>query len=627
MQPRGFRFTVAAGAGAASPTLGDNVSHGWLVDQNICDWVLGFADRHRWLLWMTVLVFYLAAFNGQWRIQPDAALYLSIGRNLAHGSGYTYLGQPERLAHPGWPAVIALTFKLFSSKSLVPVHAVILIISLLTVAAVYRLFLIHADRPTAIVVSVGTGLTKAFFCYAFELWSDMPFALGVMCALAGYEGLSVNFSRTAESKRPPSKLTLDVIFLIGGLLIAATMRPTIWPLLFAIVLASFFPRRPQAQLDLGVARIDRRRRCDGWHRFDVWLWPGMHGVGTEYGQFLINRLSGRDSGRITHPMLQNVWDLFTWAASDVLFQTRLGPVVNALLSFFVLALGVGLFRYRALWGLWFCFLLPTILMSQVTLDRYFLPVLPLLVYAWWDFMVETNRRLQRPLANLAFLALIAFGGLMNVTKVAGIITQQHEHPFLARYDQGRFDDIPEFSRKVHDSVGDKALVLLHAPYGRVTAYLSERYVTGAIGTTLEQLQTHRVFVVEPSDIDTQHLLKSAGLVEGPALFTVNPTTAHGPWATSLSLHSTQAIRPNPSARSDSSTHPPKLTFSQRSSSVAYTLRKSVVYFRSPLSSFCQRWIRPEQPALHLPAGDETWARRRRDRCRWNCSPSPAGQTR
>jgi hypothetical protein len=505
--------------------------------------LLTWVDRHRWLLWTVMVGFYLAAFNGQWRIQPDAALYLSLGRNLASSKGYTYLGQPNQLAYPGWPALIAVLFKIFGTKSLVPANLAMLLIALATVAATYRLFLIHANRPTAVAISVGVGLTKAFFCYGFELWSDMPFALGVMCALAGYEGLSANYTRPIESRRSLGKLRVDLMFLIGGLLVAASMRPTIWPLLAALLLAAVcraIHRRSWRWA--AVATIAGILSIAGIAWICGWIQPGSQGFGSVYEQYLVNRITGREDGVATHSLSQNVYDLFTWAASDVLFQTRLGPICNALLSMVVLGLGFGLFRYRVLWGLWFCLLLATILISQATLDRYFLPVLPLLVFAWWDLLVRLARSLPRPWANVVFIGLLGFGSLLNITKVTGIVMQQRQRPFLASYDQGRFDGIPEFAKKINDRVGDKAFILVRSPYGRVIAFLSDRFATGAAAVSVAGLQNRHVFVVEPSDADTQKLLKFAGLTEGPALFTVHPSSAHGPLATVLSLHPTHPAK-------------------------------------------------------------------------------------
>jgi type VI protein secretion system component VasF len=67
------------------------------------DRVLAWADAHRRKLLAVVILLYALGFNGQWRMEPDSALYLTIGRNLAEGRGYTYHGAHHHLAYPGPP--------------------------------------------------------------------------------------------------------------------------------------------------------------------------------------------------------------------------------------------------------------------------------------------------------------------------------------------------------------------------------------------------------------------------------------------------------------------------------------------------------------------------------------------
>ena len=81
----------------------------WWQRVDLCDFVLTCADRCRRWLFAGLVSIYVAGFNGLWRMQPDAALYLSLGRNLVEGKGYTYLGQPHHLVYPGWPWLIAAT--------------------------------------------------------------------------------------------------------------------------------------------------------------------------------------------------------------------------------------------------------------------------------------------------------------------------------------------------------------------------------------------------------------------------------------------------------------------------------------------------------------------------------------
>src|SRR4051812_49038531 len=60
------------------------------VSRTLPDTVLRFVDAHRRVFLVGVLALYFLGFNGQWRLEPDSALYLTIGRNLAEGRGYTY---------------------------------------------------------------------------------------------------------------------------------------------------------------------------------------------------------------------------------------------------------------------------------------------------------------------------------------------------------------------------------------------------------------------------------------------------------------------------------------------------------------------------------------------------------
>jgi hypothetical protein len=506
----------------------------------LCDGLLEWVDRRRWWLWGFMLLMYIAGFNGQWRMQPDAALYLSLGRNLAEGKGYTYLGQPHHLAYPGWPFLIAVAFKVFGSHALIAVNAMSTLIALLTVATVYRLFLLHTSRATAVAISTGVGLTKAFYCYGFELWADMPFALGALAFLTGYEGIITRAGKAFTPVERFRRRLIDALFLSGGLVLALATRPTVWPLLLAMAFA--------LPLDAARGRIQWRNVVLIFTfaaAIACAILLGHHDFGSGYKQFLMIRLSGPGRHELIYSIADNTRSLLAWAASDVLFQVRLGPFFNALLSIVVLLLGFGLFRYRSLWGFWFCLLLGTILVSQETLDRYFLPVLPLLVFAWWNMIVRINRMLPARWGNPVFLLLLGFGTLMNFTKVCGIIAQQHSRPFLSSYDTGRYDNIPEFSQRLSAAIEPDAIVLMGKPYGRVCAFLSRRNVESAAEVAPVTAGRHPVYVAyfDPGDPLTNQFLQQAGLKEGPALFTVHALARCAAGGKTLSLHSTHFKRP------------------------------------------------------------------------------------
>src|SRR5689334_18980720 len=113
---------------------------------SVPDRMLAWVDAHRRKLLVAVIVLYALGFNGQWRLEPDSALYLTIGRNLAEGRGYTYHGEHHHLAYPGMPWLFAGLFKVFGTESVAAHDVVMLACVLATLALVYRLFLLHADR-------------------------------------------------------------------------------------------------------------------------------------------------------------------------------------------------------------------------------------------------------------------------------------------------------------------------------------------------------------------------------------------------------------------------------------------------------------------------------------------------
>lgn len=510
----------------------------------LCDDLLHWADRFRWWLFAALLGVYLAGFNGQWRMQPDAALFLSLGRSLADGQGYTYLGQPHNLVYPGWPWVIAGTFKLFGTRSLVPIHVVTLLVAIATIALTYRLFVLHCGRPTAVMVTVGVGMTKTFFTFGFELWTDLPFTMGVVAFLAGWEAASPQRGRKAGVLRRAR--WYDWLLLLGGIAIARMMRPTVWPLLLAV----------GGAVTYGVLRGRLRNRL---HLLGPRLaFAGVLGamillaclvlvrgarlqeIDGEYERFAWRQASQLGQ-TLSRAAVQHVGDLLLLAAPDALFQVRFGWT-NALVGMLVVGLGMGLFRARVLWGLWFCALLGTIVLV-LPLARYFLPVIPLLVFAWWRLLVWINHRLPLPWGNLAFAGLLVFAMGVNGSKVGGVIIQQHTRPFLEYYDRGEFAAVPSLAREIRDRIDNNAMVLIKAPYGRAVEFLSGRFVVSRFSPSVErvvlgELARRRVFVVEPIDRDVRALLDRQGLTVGPVIWSSDPT---GPGSSRhrLSLHETR----------------------------------------------------------------------------------------
>ena len=481
------------------------------------DLVLGLMDRYRRFALSTLLVLYLAGFSGQWRPEPDSALYVGLGRNLAAGKGYTFHSKPHHLAYPGWPWVLSGIFRAFGSHAMLVAHVVVLLMAIASLALMYRLALLHAGRPTAVLMTVGLGISYTFYRYSFELRSDMPFMLGVMMVLAGYEGV-VSVRRGGARERQRSRW--DWVLLGAGLVIAATTRPTMWALLgalFASVAWGLIRGKlgKKALLVLAIVPIcaalfllaDPRRGGAAGSR-----------VG-DYEDVVFETLSW--------PKIQaNVSQLLDPMASEGLFgldfghAVRLGPVSLQMIgSVVAIFAGLLVFRERALWGLWF---LSTVLMMVIILarDRYFLPVLPLMIYGWWVLIRQINLRVPGRAGNLIFSLLFMLGAVPNAAKCGSlVIEQRHANPLTVIRD-GRYESVYRVADMIKQNVPEGGWVIGPKKFGRVLTALTGRNVTEPGDVKGNERAFAEWYLLEPAQFDNDSPLLRQNL------YTYGPPIAH-----------------------------------------------------------------------------------------------------
>ena len=105
-------------------------------------------------------------------------------------------------------------------------------------------------------MTLGVACTRLFYRYSFELLSDLPFLLGVLMFLVGYEAVLYHRTgrrvispacRARTGRRPtatppgPRARWFDWVFLVAGLVVAVATRPAMWAMVFAVVLAVLWP--------------------------------------------------------------------------------------------------------------------------------------------------------------------------------------------------------------------------------------------------------------------------------------------------------------------------------------------------------------------------------------------------
>jgi 4-amino-4-deoxy-L-arabinose transferase-like glycosyltransferase len=70
---------------------------------------------------------------------PDEFEYVELAKNLAEGHGFSYKGQLTSFRPPGYAFLISAMFRLFDTTSPIPVRALQILFSVITVYVVYRL--------------------------------------------------------------------------------------------------------------------------------------------------------------------------------------------------------------------------------------------------------------------------------------------------------------------------------------------------------------------------------------------------------------------------------------------------------------------------------------------------------
>jgi hypothetical protein len=481
--------------------------------------LLGWSDAHRVKLFAAVLALYLLAFNGQWRVDADSALYLTLGRNLAEGRGYTYHGLPHSLAYPGMPWLFAGLFKLFGARTVVPADVVMLGCALATLALVYRLFLLHAGRPTAVLITVALALSRTFFRYSFELMSDMPFLMGVTAFLVGYEALLHRRYEAQEDAATPRARPrwYDAVLLLAGLGVAMVTRPTMWALLAAVVasvlLSPFTRPLRRGWVIVGFGFVAAAVTAGVlFYALDPRRGAGREAEAGDYERVFLQSVRKDPRGLVETMLTRNLPEVLHPGAAEAVFGVDWGHVgigpwwipMGVVPSVVSLAAGLLLFRRRLLWGMW---VVMTVLMMLATLVevRYFLQVLPLLVYGWWLLLVRLDRfvrgrpalaarRWLRALPVAAFLVLVA----VNAGRAAYLVVEQRSVPFLDGYRRGKYALVPRLTEMLRAQTPDGAWVLVpERQLGRILTYTSGRYATEPGPVTRLNPDEQVVYVLEP----------------------------------------------------------------------------------------------------------------------------------
>jgi hypothetical protein len=505
--------------------------------------VLAFVDAHRYKLFLALAALYLLGFNGQWRPEPDSALYLSIGRNLALGEGYTYHGESHRLVFPGLPLVFAGLFKAFGTASLIPHHLVMLAMGAAALALTYRLFLLHAGRPMAVLVTLLVGVSQTFYRYNFELLTDLPFMLAVMAFLAGYEGIVHRHCADDPTPTPYPRgkpHMLDWALLLLGLATTVVMRPAMLALMVAVAGAAMWPilRGRFRWGSVAVFAVVIGAGV-GFYVFD----PREGGGDYERMLFRPDRFAFLWQRALDH----NLPKLFDPTVAEAVFAVDFSDYGNILISSVLILTSFSLFRAHMLWGL-LVVMTGVMLVAVEVHVRYLLFILPLLIYAWFRVLMYIDHKLPPRVGDRLFAAVLVLFVGTNLARVGDLVIEQRwpTGP-LEKYKGGRFASLPELAEVVRDRTEPGAWVLVRHKLGRILTFTSGRNaVEPNAGTQLDPA-IQPVYVLDPVDskeedkLDTRtrDWMAAHGVTRGAEVVTVQGERDRQPWVLSRAVKATE----------------------------------------------------------------------------------------
>jgi len=514
----------------------------------ITDRLLTWVDRRRyWLAGVTGAI-YLAAFNGQWQPGPDSAEHVSTADQLIHGQGFTHPTGWHEFLNPGLSYLLAAIGRPFSQVSFGMSLGVMFLISLVTLALAFELLRVQFGRKAAVLLTVMLTLTETYFRLTFELLTDMPFCLGMMLLLLGYSYISPPpeigpRAIDVPSDIPPPTSHMSSLkslagwaMLIGGIVIMTMFRSVVLTVLVGVAIAvgvQLVRGRQRgrvvmiAVVCLGAWLVGRALDPRGG---DVW------GLVHDENRAMVSVLYELPAtlGRM---VTLNLPKLATESTAEALFAVDFGPVISVGLIVVVALVWLRLWCVNVLWAsIAMAFFVQWLLFLPG--DRYFLPILLPLLAGWWASAVWLEHRWPRRSTRVIGGVMLVLWISPNVVRIARVIVEQRQVPFIERYEDGRYASLQKLGEQIREHVGEDDLVV--SADGQVLTWYSGRQVmdpkqlrliAGMNKTRIaEELSRYpQFFVVKPFDPGQQHILQRMPASLGKPIAVVPRRAGRGTW--------------------------------------------------------------------------------------------------
>lgn len=497
------------------PEKTDTALPGKFPEPLLSEKLLAWCDRNRWWIFTGLAALYLAGFNGQWWIGHDSAIALNIARNIYNGLGYTHPLGLQLQVPPGLPYMLAGTMLVTGTDNLWLADVVMLGIAGLGLFLAYRLFLLYADRPTAVLLVALLGASRWYYQFAFILLADLPFLIGVLLLLLGWERIQQRYQAGYKIETDHSRLgatratALSFLMIALGIAIMVVFRTVALTVLAAGIFACAWITLRQPKLrKIGMIALAGTITATA---IVIALGPSSGPVATD--QQIISFTFSNISHTLTYTLPHNAWVLFGREAAYGVLGLEIAPWASFIISIWALGCGALLVRKRPLWGFIVLGFTAQMLLFFAT-ARYLLAFLPILLIGWWTGALWAEKKLTRKVSvktgAWVFLFILMAWFACNLTKSIDVAIEQHRLPRVMSVFHGQFIPTVKISRYIKANTPQNAVILTGQRSDREDLmYLSDRLVIPAYRFPLSKhkYQPGHIYAILPADDNLTNLLK------------------------------------------------------------------------------------------------------------------------
>ena len=469
-------------------------------------------DLQSFLLWLTKWRFTLFAclgllycfgVNGHWRLLPDSTAHFNYALEISGQSNHYFSDLLFGSLQPGLAYMFLGMIGLFGQSFIWGMNLGLLSISLFTLFVSYHFFmLITNDQGKSVFLTFLLGITEHHYLYTFEILTDMPFSLGMILSLYGWQ----------RFKYISPKRIYSLTILLIGISIMVLFRSVFLIALISLLIATVYELYKNQQKRLltfiasiaAIVGVSFIAMC----YFDLINLPIANDIRLFINGLIRILIKPNDSMLFTNCKL-----LLCEVMPEVITGQDLGDIAGLPFGLTSVYLCLRLFNKEPLWGiLFFCFIAQWIFFQ--TDDRYVLPLIPLVVLAVW-FGLQDCKWIKNGYRGFSIsLTILCMLFISNIIADGKIIHMQRQHNFYASYKNGVYLDVQTVSRWISQNTPNKSVILCSDRYPMEYSWMGKRSVTNVFPEHVVVDDNYDFFVLLPLNDLNERIIRSRKYVVG-----------------------------------------------------------------------------------------------------------------